>query len=124
LFGIDPPTAQLAVFLKHLVGLVKYTINSKAGCTTLPALAAATAQRLAAVQLGLAWLQVRGDLVITPPGDSEQANAELWLQSGDPSKADAEEAAQILTRLKTILAETSAYRAYFARAEAESLLMP
>ena len=123
LFGIDPPTAQLAVFLKHLVGLVKYTINSKAGRTTLPALAAATAQRLAAVQLGLAWLQVRGDLVITPPGDSEQANAELWLQSGDPSKAHAEEAAQILTRLKAILDETSAYRAYFTRAEAESLLM-
>jgi hypothetical protein len=124
LFGIDPPTAQLAVFLKHLVGLVKYTINSKAGRTTLPALAAATAQRLAAVQLGLAWLQVSGDLVITPPGGSEQANAELWLQSGDPSKAHAEEAAQILTRLKAILDETSAYRAYFARAEAESLLMP
>jgi len=124
LFGIDPPTAQLAVFLKHLVGLVKYTINSKAGRTTLPALAAATAQRLAAIQLGLAWFQARGDLVITPPGGSEQANAELWLQSGDPSKAHAEEAAQIHTRLKALLDETSAYRAYFARAEAESLLMP
>ena len=123
LFGIDPPTAQLSVFLKHLVGLVKYIINKKAGRTTLQALAAATAQRLAAIQLGLAWLQVRGDLVFTPPGGSEQANAELWLQSGDPSKAHAEEAAQILTRLKAILDETCAYRAYFARAEAESLLM-
>ena len=53
-----------------------------------------------------------------------QANGELWLQPGDPGKAHAYEAAQILTRLKAIFDETSAYRAYFARAEAETLLMP
>jgi single-stranded-DNA-specific exonuclease len=124
LFGIDPPTSRLETFLKHLVGLVKYTINSKAGCTTLPALAAATAQRPVVVQLGLAWFQACGDLVVTSLGGSMQANGELWLQPGDPGKAHAYEAAQILTRLKAILDETSAYRAYFARAEAETLLMP
>jgi single-stranded-DNA-specific exonuclease len=122
LFSIDPQTTQLEAFLKHLAGLVKYTINSKAGCTTLAALAAATAQRPAAVQLGLAWLRARGDIVITSPGGAENDIGELWLQPGDTSKAYIEETTQTLSRLKAVIDETSAYRAYFARAEAEALL--
>ena len=115
LFGTDPGLDRPEEFLKRLAGLAKHALNSNRGQANVSTLAAATAQREATVQAGLAWLGARGYLVVLgEDGD------EVHLAAG--SQTASADLPQIAARLKTLLEETAAYRAHFARAEKETLI--
>jgi hypothetical protein len=115
LFGVDPGLDRPEEFLKRLAGLTRYALNSNQGQANVSTLAAATAQREATVQAGLAWLGARGHLVVLgEDGD------EVHLAAG--SQTASADLPQIAARLKALLAETAAYRAHFARAGRETLI--
>jgi single-stranded-DNA-specific exonuclease len=115
LFNVDPHMDEPRLFLSRLAGLVKYALNAGQAPASLEALAAATAQRVALVSLGLAWLEAQGIVRIEPRQDGE---VKLLPGSGEKSPA----ATTLLERLQALLAETAAYRRYYARAVAGLLL--
>jgi len=116
LFGIDPGLDHPETFLKRLAGLTRYALNSRQGRASVPTLAAATAQREAAVRQGMAWLAARGHLVmLSEDGD------EIQLAEGNHT-ADPKGFQKPLGSLKALLEETAAYRAHFARADKEGLI--
>ena len=110
LFAVDSGTDDLKAFLERLAGLTKFVIHQKAGKTSLAELAAATAQKVTAVSLGLKWLSKRGQVTVESPTE-----AELILRAGGISNEKAAEAAA--SHLSSILRETAAYREHFKRAD-------
>ncbi len=114
LFGLAPGADSLDTFLRRLAGLVKHALRARGGRVSVAALAVAAAQREAAVHLGLAWLAERGDVQIVA-----QTGDEMLLAPGAATGSDA---AQVLARLRDLLAETAAYRAYFAVADKDRLV--
>jgi single-stranded-DNA-specific exonuclease len=115
LFGIAPEAGQPEVFLQRLVGLLKYALRARQGRVGIADLAAATGQREATVQAGLAWLQARGHIRLQAEQDGE-----VILAAGDSLVNDS--LPERASRLRTLLEESAAYRAYFARADKDSLL--
>jgi len=114
LFAIDPETNSLEAFLTRLAGLVKYALRANQGKVNLQVLAAATAQREAAVRQGLAWLEARGTVkVLSVVNDEielkENPGQGKWVHSGEGNITS------IATSLKAILDETAAFRAYIKR---------
>jgi single-stranded-DNA-specific exonuclease len=125
-FGLDPETVSLEAFLKRLTGLVKYAINSNNGVINLPKLAAAMGQGIAVVLKGMEWLEAcrhihirakEGDEVWIEPGQSlsTQNRAATSNQNKEMSEA-------LRTEIKSLLAESTAYRAFFARADKDLLI--
>jgi single-stranded-DNA-specific exonuclease len=115
LFAVNPDLDQPAEFLKRLAGLVKFVLQSKGGQATITSLAAATAQLESIVEMGLAWLEAQGHIRII-----ERSGDRLYMSENSlPVMGDEEEIARLL---KGMLEEVAAYRAYFKRAEAESLI--
>ncbi len=110
LFGVDPEMDRQETFIRRLAGLVKHTLSAKAGKTSIPELAAATAQRVTTVRFGLAWLETRGDITLQEHGEDE-----ILLGKGDGTEMIA--LPLLAAQLKAILDETAAYRAHFKRAE-------
>ena len=115
LFGINPGLDDPELFLKRLAGLAKHALGINEGRVSVSTLAAATAQRESTVWAGLAWLTARGYLAIASAGDDE-----VQLTAG-AGKADAD-LPRVTAHLKALIEETAAYRAYFARAEKETLV--
>ena len=115
LFANDPGIDQLDAFLARLAGLTKRALRTKEGQVSVLRLAAATAQRAAAVRSGLRWLAAGGHVRI----EADEGDA-LRLAAGDGS-ASADLAAAT-AQLRELLAETAAFRRYFAQADAEVLL--
>jgi single-stranded-DNA-specific exonuclease len=115
LFSIDPQLDEPRLFLSRLAGLVKYALKDGEALVSLEILAAATAQRVSVVSLGLAWLEVQGAvrMELGPAG-------RVKLSPGSGVKGP--EAAALLERLRASLAETAAYRRYYARSAANLLL--
>ncbi|MBN1888639.1 MAG: single-stranded-DNA-specific exonuclease RecJ [Thermoflexales bacterium] len=109
-------------FLHRLAGLLKYDLTHRGGQVCLPALAAASGQRLATVRKGIEWLAARGqiaiaawdgdELHIVAAGGAEDQGAGTREGGIGPLESD----------LRTLLAETAAYRAYFCRATLSRLL--
>ena len=117
LFSIDPGMDRLESFLKRLAGLVKYALSKNQGQTSIAALAAGTAQQEITVRMGLDWLVNQGHLKVISADDGE-----LSLAEGErDDRAGTDEQAG---KLKSLLAETGAFRTYYARAEADLLLNP
>jgi hypothetical protein len=78
-------------------------------------LAAATAQREAAVRLGLRWLAARGHVhIVQEDGDI------IRLGPGDGIPRG--EAAALMVHLQRLLEESAAYRRYFQQAEPDALI--
>jgi single-stranded-DNA-specific exonuclease len=115
LFNTDPHMDEPRLFLGRLAGLAKYALNSGEAPTSLDVLAEATAQRISLVSLGLSWLEAQGALRIVP-----LENGAVKLLPGSGVKGT--DATALFERLQTMLAETAAYRRYYARAAAELLL--
>ncbi len=112
LFGLDPNLDDPTRFLERLVGLIKTALRTEGGRVSLSLLAAATAQRVATVRVGLEWLAARGYCsLLKEEGD------EVWLGEG----GTAGEVDVLTARLQELLEETAAYRAYFNRAVKEQL---
>ncbi len=135
-------------FLRRLAGLLKYDLTRRAGQVYLPALAAATGQRLATARKGIEWLAARGRIAIeTWEGDElriveQSAAAEHrppttehrptttehrpptsnQQPDGNEETAQGTDIEQIEADLRVLLTETAAYRAYFRRASLEHIL--
>lgn len=115
LFATDPDLDKLALFLQRLAGLVRHSLRLHEGQMSLSALAAATAQRETTVQAGLQWLAAKGQVrIVTSAGN------QVTLAAGNGQRSAEVEYWQ--HRVVALLEETAAYRAYFARANAATLL--
>jgi single-stranded-DNA-specific exonuclease len=118
LFAVDPPAETAETLLQKLAGMVKYVLKTRLGRTSLAALSQALAQREAAVRLGLAWLEARGNIRLVG------IDGEEWLLEPAPPAAlePDEQAARLLaSQLRAVLDETAAYRAHFHKAAAHLL---
>jgi single-stranded-DNA-specific exonuclease len=115
LFAVKNEGADPGHFMSHLVGLIKHTLRRKNGIAELEQLAAASAQRIETVLQGIYLLAARGDVRIIA-----EETAIIQLAPGDGrQKLEIDE---IETRLRALLQETAAYRAYFTRTAPERLL--
>lgn len=114
LFAADPGLDTLESFVKRLAGLVKYALSQRGSVVTLAELAAATAQRAITVRAGLGWLVARGQIGISAiEGDT----VILTESTGEilPNQAELRE------QLAAHLRETTAFRAFYRRADASRL---
>jgi single-stranded-DNA-specific exonuclease len=114
-FAIDPGTDDFQAFMERLAGLAKFVLNKKAGKTSYAELAAATAQKAAAVRLGMEWLTKRGQVSV----ESESGD-QIVLTAGGSSDESAAETVKL--QLLSILNETSAFRQHFQKADAQTLI--
>jgi single-stranded-DNA-specific exonuclease len=115
IFAIDPGMDDARAFMERLAGLVKFTLNKKAGKTSYAELAAATAQKLAVVRAGVNLLAKRGQVTV-----KQESGDELILTAGGTLEASA--ALTLEAQVQSLLKETAAFRAHFRQAEAEWLV--
>ena len=115
LFAVDPSLDRPDSFLTHLAGLAKRAITREGGVVEISTLAAATAHREETIEAGLAWLEAQGHVIIL-----EKRHHIVRLAPGDSSPSNG--LSQAVERLRALLKETAAYRAYVARADAEALI--
>ncbi|HLF74364.1 MAG TPA: single-stranded-DNA-specific exonuclease RecJ [Anaerolineales bacterium] len=114
LFGVSPGAEKTDQFLSRLAGMAKFIINQRGGDAKIGELAAATAQRVNAVRLGLEWLAAGGHISIQRDEDAVR----LAVGNGELNQYAQRE---LYLGVKGILEEAAAYRAHFGRANAESL---
>jgi single-stranded-DNA-specific exonuclease len=107
-FNQRPAELTMEGFLQRLGGLLKFVVNSKGGETSLRELAAAMAQRTDAVRYGLNWYQYSGQL-----GVELRAKGRVSIVR-DRAAGKSSEQASFEKLLKTVLAETAAYRNHWA----------
>ncbi|RJP48181.1 MAG: single-stranded-DNA-specific exonuclease RecJ [Anaerolineaceae bacterium] len=106
-FGISPSEQKPDEFLTYLAGLCKFVLNQRRGKTTVSELAAASAARESAIQLGLQWLAASGELTVHIEDD------EVALTK-DTQEKNPYLQAELFIALRGALNETSAYRKYFS----------
>ena len=132
LFNIAPEAVKVEPFLQRLAGLVKYALRTQQGRANLPQLAAATAQSMLTVRLGLDWLAVKGYLSIVedegeglvlaaerdpPTGEvAETGMGEPAFQSASPAELQPS-AHSLSLQISALLKEAAAFRAYYGRAD-------
>ena len=116
LVGAHPFLEVTDAFIARLTGLLKYAISHRSGKMTFAELAAATAQRRVTVEQGLYWLVSRGKIALVRKEDDQ-----LWVAPGMTINGLDDEA-RTWVEVQALLAETSAYRAYFKRADKDTLL--
>jgi single-stranded-DNA-specific exonuclease len=116
LIAAHPPEQSAEEFITRLAGLLKFVIRRRAGQTSWEELAAATGQRVRTVQRGLMWLVKKGKILL-----EREENGQLWLSEGGPNEENAADAQRVWREVQGLLQETNAYRAYFRRAEKDSL---
>ena len=123
LLGVSPEQGNSSLslrptdeFLSRLTGLTKYVINQREGRVKLQELAAATGQRVSVIRMGLEWLAAGGHISIL---DEDEA-VFLSQEKGEPNPYLQKE---LFVAVKGILEETSAYRAHFARAIVDTLIL-
>ena len=103
-FSQLPTEPAIESFLQRLGGLLKFALNSKGGVTTIQELAAALAERADAVRYGLNWFQQAGQISF-----ESSTRGKLKLFRGDGG-SDQSKQADFEKLLKSVLAETVAYR--------------
>jgi len=114
LCGVLSVEDRIEPFLRRLAGLLKHDLRQRQGQVFLPALAAASGQRLATVRKGIEWLAARGQIIVqTWDGD----NMTVALGNGERQVTE-----DLETELRVLLSETAAYRAYFRRADTRQLI--
>lgn len=106
-FAKPPAEQKPDEFLTYLAGLCKFVLNQRRGMTTVSELAAASAARESALQLGLEWLAAGGQLTVSIDDDNV-------LLSKEKQEKNPYLQAELFIALRGVLNETSAYRKYFA----------
>ncbi len=109
-------TTTPEIFLRQLMGFIKYSLNHQKGTISYAALAAATSQSEKTIHSALRWMICQGEVTIT-----QEIGDEITLTQGASLK-DPKQASRYLSEVKSLLAETMAYRAHFLRADKNSLL--
>ena len=116
LFAEDPGLDTPAKLLSRLAGLVKYSLAHHQGVVSVRRLAAATGQREAVVRVGISWLEARGHVCVVA-----KAIDELTLELGEGRPVDRRSLVvnrvSLEAALESLLEETRAYRAYYARVD-------
>jgi len=107
LMAKNPPAEKTDEFLTRLAGMAKFAITKKGGKTTIPELAAATAQRESTLRIGLEWLAAGGHVTVLSEDDA------ITLSSGD-SEGNQYVQSELYVAVKGLLEETAAYRNYVA----------
>jgi single-stranded-DNA-specific exonuclease len=102
-------------YLARLAGLLKFAITRKAGKVTYAALAAATAERVITVDLGLKWLISTGKIILV-----NQDEDQLWVAPGKTVN-DLGSAALLRVEIQELLEESAAYRVFFHQADKKTL---
>ena len=116
LFGNNPGMDKPESFLRRLLGLLKYSINSAGGTASLTSLAAATAQKTSTMKIGLEWLEARGYIQIVSISDEV-----IKVKAGNKiNKTDIHSSS---TWLNSALSESGAFRRYFLSADKDRLIM-
>jgi len=115
LFDRDPGMDEPRTFLERLGGLVKYALRERGGRARLSALAAATAHETWTVRLGLQWMAEKGQLDVSFDRGG-------WASFRPARRPPGERLHVLEGQLQAQLEETAAYRAYYARADAERLV--
>jgi single-stranded-DNA-specific exonuclease len=116
LFAGSDPLETPEAFLERLASLLKYALNRRAGKVSWAELETATAQRAVTVHKGVEWLAARGQLNFT------LGEADDLTILPDASPGDSARALQLWHEIKSLLAETTAYRTHFKQIDKESLL--
>lgn len=109
-FAKPPAEQKPNEFLTYLAGLCKFVLNQKRGKTTVSELAAASAARESAIQIGLQWLAAGGQLSVNIEEDEVTLSKET--QEKNPYLQ-----AELFIALRGVLNETAAYRNYFSTVE-------
>jgi len=109
LFCHDSGLDSVKMFLKHLVGLVKYALRVHNGEVHISELTVHLGQRVGTIRLGLTYLATCGHIDIVLEQD-----AVLKIQPGG-DVASSDEAQYFLQQLHLSLSETVAYRKHFKR---------
>jgi single-stranded-DNA-specific exonuclease len=120
LFGVNPGTDSLTVFLERFGGVVKHVLKSRAAPVGLREIASAVGQRLDTVRAGLDWLVARQHIHVEYVNGDSIRIVDTGRLPGDTLIVS--NINKTNTRLMSLLQETAAYRAYFRRADPESLL--
>jgi hypothetical protein len=115
LFGNLSDMDNPETFLKRLAGLVKYSLKKHDGILHLPTLAAETNQRIPTIRLGLEWLQMHGHLLI----NAQNSDTAHVTEGGN---AALQPHPLLVERLRSMLAESAAYRQYYLRADPDQLV--
>lgn len=102
-------------YLTRLAGLMKFAITRNAGKVTYAELAAATAERVITVELGLNWLISSGKIILV-----HQDEDQLWVAPGKTVN-DLGGAARLKVEIRELLEETAAYRVFFHQADKKTL---
>jgi single-stranded-DNA-specific exonuclease len=116
IIAAESASGEIKRFLARLSGLLKYMINHRDGKTSYQELAAATGQRLSTIELGLNWLVSCGKITL-----KHQEDDQLWVTYGEAIN-DPGGAARLRTEISELLAETTAYRAFFMNADKNALI--
>lgn len=120
LCAVDPQLDAWPAFTQRLAGLVKYALRTQQGRLELSHLVSALAQRLDTVRQGLRWLAASGSMRVIEKTEL------VWRvqETPDPqlNTVSQPDLAETTAALRTLLAETAAFRQYYQRAEAEGLL--
>ncbi len=111
LCAADAADDHVEPFLKRLTGLLKHDITQRDGRVNLPRLAAALNQRLITARKGIEWLEAAGQI-----GVREWSEEHLTVELGGQASDEADELA---SELKVLLAETAAWRQYYRRLKVE-----
>jgi hypothetical protein len=115
LIGVSPLTDRLDRFLKRLIGLVKFSLKTKHGRVNLTELTAAMAHKEITVRKGIDWLSVQGYISRYSSGGDE------IVFSNDHRRVSTE-TSMITDQLKTLLEETAGFRAFFIKADPDTLI--
>jgi len=106
-FAKPPAEQKPDEFLTYLAGLCKFVLNQRRGKTTIAELAAASAARESAIQIGLEWLAAGGQLTVSVEDEAVLLSKEM--QEKNPYLQ-----AELFIALRGVLNETIAYRNYFS----------
>jgi single-stranded-DNA-specific exonuclease len=117
-FRLDSPDDRLDGFLAKLSGLVKFALNHYDGRVKTADLAAALGHTETLIAMGLQWWQAHGDIRIENSADSG------WRisRNADSQNQDNKILNRLTNQIHQDLAEESAFRSFYLRAEPASLL--
>lgn len=115
LFASNPGMDEPEKFLRQLLGLMKNCLKSHQGMAHLSNLAAATAQRIQTVKVGLEWLDEHGYIRLLLVNENE-----VKIEKGSGRKTG--EVNHTSARLDALLAESAAFRRYYQSAHADRLV--
>ncbi len=113
LFSDFFPDDTLKGFIRNLAGLIKYSIRSKDGVTSLDTLAAVMGHTKTTIFYGIQWWKANGDIDFLMDGDT--------VNFFHPSTRTHNRHDQISRNLQQSLSETAAFRSYYLRTNPDFL---